>query len=223
MFFQGKRSPQILREGLKRGFTECTNHYCLRRTKKRRLHCSLSLTTKQIYYIEKGSMNWMDLAILSITGVAAFKGFRTGAIRQAVSLIAFILATFLCTRLSLLIEPFILKYFEVSTRTLRSVSLSLSFILIVIAVRWIGHNVEHLISFSLIRIGNRILGAVVSSFFILLFMGFIFLTIDTIFPLPSKPEKSHDLRITSHFYQPVKKIIPILFYLKSEDIFPDRE
>lgn len=163
-------------------------------------------------------MNWIDLMILSVAGFAAYRGYRTGVLRQVVSLCAFFLATFFCTRLSYLIEPLILSYFEVPERALRAVSLSLSFILIVVVVRWVGYKVERLVSFSLIRLGNRLLGALIAPFFVLLCVSFLFLTVDTIFPPPEESELSIDIRNKSRFYQPVKAIVPRIFYSSNRSI-----
>lgn len=164
-------------------------------------------------------MNWIDLAILIIVGLSAYRGFRTGFIRQVVSVIALLLAGYLSSRVAMYLEPGILRYFEISPRTLRVVSLTLSFIVIVICVRMAGRWLERLVSFSIIRLINRVLGAIIAPLVFLSLLSILFLLVDTIFP-PENPKGSvsQDIRKESRFYAPVRGIIPTLLLLNEETL-----
>lgn len=159
-------------------------------------------------------MNWIDLFILSVVVWATFRGFRTGIIRQVASLLSLLLATLFCSIFSSFVEFFLTQTFDISPQTVRLVATPLSFILIVFAIRFAGRIVERFICFSLLRLSNRILGAVVAPFFFLCLMSLFFFTIDTISPPKYSPKDNGDTsaRQKSLFYHPVKEIVPHLFF-----------
>lgn len=154
-------------------------------------------------------MNWIDLAITIIAGLSLIRGYRSGFIKQITSVLALVVAGFFCSKVALLLSPLIVRYFDVSAQVLKVASLSLSFVIIVWAIRFFSRKVERIISFSIIKTLNRFLGAILSPLVSLSLLSVLFLTIDTIFPpiTHTNKQQPEDIRVVSKFYMPVKHIV----------------
>lgn len=156
-------------------------------------------------------MNWIDLCLLSIIGLSVLKGYRSGLIRQATALAAIVIAGFLCGKLSGLFEYWIISSFEVQPRTVRFISIIFSFAGILTAVRYTGSLMHRSVKHTPLALFNRLAGAILAPTIALLLLSYLFVFIDTIFPIaPPKTEEQPNVRTSSRLYLPVRTLVPTL-------------
>ena len=104
-------------------------------------------------------MHWIDIIIVIILAVAAFRGFRKGLIIEVAGLLALILGIYGGIYLSDTTAQFIQREFEIDTPYLPIISLGISILLIVLLVYLVGKLVEKFINVISLKGVNQIFGA----------------------------------------------------------------
>lgn len=178
-------------------------------------------------------MNGLDLAIMVLLAISLYKGVREGFIRQFSLLVAIVLGFMCASSLALYTQPFLVSAFRLSLKQAHTVSLGLSFVLILILVFFVGRLLTKIISVTPLGILNRLLGMAVAALIMCTILGYLFIFVDTIF-LPitttvaqvqervaefngqkpvmvTMPLKSvEDIRNQSKLYYPIKHFVPTI-------------
>jgi len=155
-------------------------------------------------------MNYIiDLILLLCIGWGAYKGFRKGFIIQSFVILALVLAIWGGFAFAGILEPFMMKHFNMSELACSIVSFIIVFLLVLILVYTSGHLITKAVNATAMGMINRLAGAafgiltnaLILSVFILLFNRIndkkLFIEKETI-------EKTF-------LYKPIGKVAPAIF------------
>ncbi|WP_373701536.1 CvpA family protein [Porphyromonas loveana] len=152
-------------------------------------------------------MNAIDLFILIVLAIGLVKGLFDGIIKQAVSLIAIVLATYGCALLAIPIESWIAPAFGLSQGVAHTFGLIIGFLTILIIIPIAGKVVTGLVKMSPIGILNHVAGGIAGIAIAGILMSYLFLINDGIFTR-NQEEDMTSLRSSSALYDRVKNIVP---------------
>jgi membrane protein required for colicin V production len=158
-------------------------------------------------------MNYLDILILIILIISAFKGYQKGFIHQFVFLAALILGIFIAVKFTKFIAPYVQSHFIESANASKIASFVILFILVVICIHWLGKFLEK--TFEEVELGqlNKIAGvffSVSKTIFILSIIMVLlkFSIINLNWPKQKDIEKSFS-------YKPIESVAPAIFpYLR---------
>jgi len=156
-------------------------------------------------------MNWIDIIIIVFALVSFFKGWSDGLLRQVVMLIALVAAIYLCSSVAVLIRDYLYEsnWFPEHATAISMFSYILAFILIAGVIILAGSLLHKMLDVTPLSLPNRLAGAVFSLIFTALLIS---LTLNIIDHADSDSHIiSQETKVASHFYYPVKAIIPIVY------------
>lgn len=153
-------------------------------------------------------MNAIDLAILIILAIGLLKGLFDGIIKQAVSLIAIVVATYGCALLAVPIETWIGPFFGLSRGVAHTFALIVGFLAILIIIPMVGNKVSKIVGKTPIGILNHLAGGIVGIGIAAILMSYLFLIADNVFSRDEADSANPSLRNTSMLYDHVKNIVP---------------
>lgn len=154
-------------------------------------------------------MNFLDIIILVILGLAAISGFRKGLVMELTSLIALVLGVFVSMYFSEFMVDFLRTVFEIYDSNLHILAFIVTFALVVIIVNVIGKIVEKFVDILLLGIFNKIGGA----FFAVLkglFLLSLLIMVLNYFQFSQNWIKK-EAKEKSKFYSSVESIVPFLY------------
>lgn len=108
-------------------------------------------------------MNWFDLIVLLIVGITLVKGAMSGLVMQLASLAGVILGAIFAGQLSNLIAPKIVEWTSASSHIIGPLSYIVAFVLIMVAIFFLGKLVESAMKALQINTANRLAGALFCS------------------------------------------------------------
>lgn len=105
-------------------------------------------------------MNYLDIIIVVMLLASAINGFSKGFIIELASLAALVIGIYVAVFFSDVTADFLVTYFNFSTKYLSIISFALTFILVLIAVVFIGRIVEKFVDLLMLGFLNKIAGLV---------------------------------------------------------------
>lgn len=155
-------------------------------------------------------MNVIDIIIAAILIFAAIRGFITGLFSSVASLVAIIAGVFCAIHFSYYVENMLFdSVLEWSSKTYKIVAFGVTFLVVVLAIIFIGKLLTKLADITALGLLNKILGAIFGALKWSLILSVIFLLFDKFNKtIPFVEKKTLD---ESVLYSPVKSIIPTLF------------
>ena len=161
-------------------------------------------------------MNFIDLFLLIILGIAAFRGLQKGLVHEVAGLAALILGILGAIHFSDLTASLLIENVNLEGKYLGLVAFALTFVGIVIAVHFIANLIDKLVKAVALGFVNRLLGFVfglVKMAFILSILLVILNTIDRKAQFLPRDKIENSL-----LYKPVSDFAPMLFpFLKFEN------
>lgn len=158
-------------------------------------------------------LNWFDLVILTILLLALFRGYVTGFIKQAVSLLGVVLGAFLAGKLAPMIADKLVLFTDAGKHIISPVSYIFAFLIIYIIVFFVGRLLQSFVKALKLNALNRFTGAVFCSlkwFLVISLLLNILISID-----PDKNIIHNDIREQSYSYPHLKNLVTyIVPYLK---------
>ncbi len=152
-------------------------------------------------------INTLDIIMLIPLAWGLFMGFKKGLIIELASLIALIAGIYIAVHFSFLTASYISQYVDISEAYLPVISFILTFILVVLAVHFVGKIVEKLVKMVALGFFNRLGGALFSMFKYAVFVSVILLLVNKFMPgIVSEKDKQG-----SYLYEPVEEIAPFLW------------
>ncbi|MBK5195411.1 MAG: CvpA family protein [Proteiniphilum sp.] len=160
-------------------------------------------------------MNWFDILIGILLLIALVNGYRKGLIMQLVGLATIVLAAIFGGRLAESILPEIIGLVNLSPEAARVLSFILAFALIAIVLSIVGRLLQKFIDVVLLSFFNRILGAVIATGTMMLFLSII---LNLVLMLDKKEVViKKEIREESFFFERVEAVVPaIIPYLNQE-------
>jgi membrane protein required for colicin V production len=129
-------------------------------------------------------------------------------IRQVVSLVAFIVAIYLCREVAGSLSGFLSKLDWFPINYVGFTSYFIGFVLIVSVVVLAGNIVHRLISATPLSLFNHLIGGILGIVFMLFFISLIFNGLELLDKNSSL--LSQEVKVESRFYYTIKNIIPSL-------------
>jgi membrane protein required for colicin V production len=105
-------------------------------------------------------MNYLDIIIAILLILSAFNGFSKGFVIELTSLVALIAGLFAAVYFSDVTADFLTSYFSVSSKYLSIIAFTLTFILVLIAVVFVGRIVEKFVDMLMLGFLNKLAGLV---------------------------------------------------------------
>ena len=147
-------------------------------------------------------MHTLDVLILIMLAIGLMRGFATGVIRQAASIVGLLAAFVLSVQLMEPTGVLVTESLDVSPSVAPLVGFVLVFLAVQVAVFALARIVENLVGALRLTVVNRVLGGVVGAFKAALALSVLFLVIGS-FGVPEEPAQEASL-----FYDPVSSALP---------------
>jgi len=156
-------------------------------------------------------MNWLDIVIIICVVAGLIKGLRDGFVKQAISLLALIAAIFFAGKAAVAVRGLLLPLFssDFPPPLLTGICYLLAFIIIMVAIVFLGRLVELVVKMTPARPLNILLGGLFGLFIWILSLSILF-NILAVFDQNSKiiPKSTQE---KSLFYERTKEIVPNIY------------
>ncbi len=169
-------------------------------------------------------MNWFDLTVGILLLIAFINGYRKGLIMQLVGLATIILSAIFGGRVAQIILPEITRMINLSPEIAKVLSFVLAFAAIAIVLSLIGRLLQRFIDVVLLSFINRLLGAVIASGTMMVFLSIILnlvLMLDKNEQVINKKVKEESI-----FFERIEAVVPaIVPYLEPQlwdEIIPEK-
>lgn len=154
-------------------------------------------------------MNWLDITLVCLIGIALLKGLFDGVIKQVVSLIAVIVALMFAGKAGDIIRIYLVKMDWFPVSTLSVISYVLGFLVILAACILVAQLVHKLIDVTPLGILNHLFGGLLGALTMVLFLS-LFLNLWDV--VDSKEVLlSRQSRKESQLYAGIKAVVPAIF------------
>jgi len=156
-------------------------------------------------------MNFLDIIIIIPIIWFVYKGYKKGFIIELASLAGLILGIYVAIHYSANITSFLDGFLNLEYKYINIIAFALTFIIVVIAVMFIGRILEKIIKVVMLGFVNRIIGAVFGIVKILLILSFLILLLELI----DDRQKfiTEERKESSMLYYPVASIAPTVISL----------
>jgi len=165
--------------------------------------------------------NAFDLIIILLFAWSAYSGYTNGLIASAASLIALLLGVWGAIKFSSVVGVYLTNVIHIDERYLNLIAFAITFILIVIAVHFIGKAIEGIAEAAALGLVNKVFGA---AFGILKF-AFIISVILVFFKVANKKISflTPEFKEKSLFFNPISNFAPSIFNYLHFDEFKNEE
>lgn len=151
-------------------------------------------------------MNIIDIVILISLIIAAISGFMKGLVLSVASFVGFFLGIIVSFRFAGTVQQILIDLTGSEGRYLYLVGFLICFVLVTIAVHFIGKAIEKLVEMVALGFLNRLTGAVFGVLKSLLVFSALIYALAYIDP--DKQLITLEQQQSSFFYQPLEKVIP---------------
>lgn len=145
-------------------------------------------------------MNYLDILLLLPLLYGAYKGFSRGFVIEVATLLGLILGVYIAIKFSDYTENILRDFLDISSKYLSYIALSVTFLLVVVAIYLLGKMLTKLVDIVSLGLVNKLLGTVLGvakSFVILCIILLIVDALDDKFQFMNKEVKENSL-----FYNP---------------------
>ncbi len=162
-------------------------------------------------------MNWIDLIIIIILGVALFRGFTEGFVKEVASLAALIIGIWGAIRFSAFTAGKLYEWFDMTGQYVGVIAFLVTFGVIVVIINFVGILVDKVVDTVSLGFLNRLLGIVFGLFKSVLILSVFMVILNAIdVRRPFLPKEKIE---ESMFYNPISDIAPALFPIIGEGDF----
>lgn len=162
-------------------------------------------------------MNYIDFIIIILIIFGVVRGFTDGLVKELASLAALILGIWGAIKFSSFTAGKLYDYFDMTGRYVGIIAFVITFILIVIAIHFVGLIADKFIDAISLGFLNRLLGMVFGCFKTALILSVIFVVLNAIDA--KHPFLPKDKIAQSKFYNPIADIAPAIFPIIGEGSF----
>lgn len=104
--------------------------------------------------------NWLDIIILGLASGLAYKGYKTGLIRQATTIIAIMLGIYMAAEQYDVFANFIQQKFELNLQLANLISFGIIIIVVSIIVNYLGQLLEQMLNVLSLEVIDNLGGSV---------------------------------------------------------------
>ena len=162
-------------------------------------------------------MNYIDIIIIVILGIAMIRGFINGFVRELASLAALILGIWGAIKFSSFTAARLYDYFDMTGKYVGIIAFIITFLIIVVIIHFIGLLVDKLMKAVALGFINKLLGIAFGLLKSVLIMSVIFMVLNAIEQhRPFLPKEKIE---GSMLYNPISDIAPAIFPIIGEANF----
>jgi membrane protein required for colicin V production len=162
-------------------------------------------------------MNYIDIIIIVILGIAMIRGFVNGFVRELASLAALILGIWGAIKFSSFTAARLYDYFDMTGKYVGIIAFIITFLIIVVIIHFIGLLVDKLMKAVALGFINKLLGIAFGLLKSVLIMSVIFMVLNAIEQhRPFLPKEKIE---GSMLYNPISDIAPAIFPIIGEANF----
>lgn len=154
-------------------------------------------------------MNYLDIIILLFLLFSAINGLRNGFIAEVVSFASLIVGIWGAIKFSGITSEFLIENFNMKSEYLGIISFTVTFLLIVLLIYFVGNVVKKLVSSVLPGIIDHLVGLIFGIVKSALILSVVFIVFDKIDN--SVHILSEDTKAESRLYEPVRSFAPSIF------------
>ena len=157
-------------------------------------------------------MNWLDIIIIVCLAIGLIKGLKDGLIKQAVSLIALVIAIIFAGQVSVPVQVFLMQHITgdaVSPQIITAICYIIAFVLIIVIIHLIGKLVSFAIKLTPAKPLNILLGGLFGIFIWTLSLSILF-NLLAVFDSGSIII-SKQLQEQSALYYPIRQVLPMIY------------
>ena len=162
-------------------------------------------------------MNFIDIIIIILVLLAAFKGFSRGLIKELVSLISLIAGVYIASNFSVYVEKYLNYNFQKTEEYNTIISFILVFLIIYLSLKLAGIIIHKFVKIIQLNLINKILGLLFGASKALLIIAFILFELNhleqSFSTIISKNQKEE-----SKLYPLVVEIIPTISPIAKEKL-----
>ena len=162
-------------------------------------------------------MNWVDLLILVVLGIAVVRGFIDGFVKEVAALAALILGIWGAIKFSAFTAAKLYEWFDMTGQYVGIIAFLVTFGVIVVVIHFVGILADKAIDVISLGFLNRILGIVFGLIKNVLILSVIFSVLNAVDarrPFINKRKISE-----SKLYNPISDIVPAIFPVLGEGNF----
>lgn len=166
-------------------------------------------------------MNWLDIAIIAITGFGFVKGLFDGIVKQVVSLIALLAAIYFSSKFAIPIESYMERFEFISPMLIAPLSYILAFSIILTVLGFIGSAIHKAISITPLGFFNHVFGGFLGALISALGLSILFNLMGSLHIFNIVIPK--DVIADSELIKGVSQILPLLFpHLNFYDLIKEK-
>ena len=167
-------------------------------------------------------MNFIDIIIVILVLIAAYKGFFNGLIKELISLIALVVGVYIASHFSVYVEKQLNYIFPKIEEYNAIISFALVFLIIYLSLKLAGIIIHKFVKIIQLNLINKISGLLFGSLKAVLIIAFILLEINHLeqsfnITIPKKQKEE------SKLFDPLSKIIPTISPIAKEKIKNNKE
>jgi len=155
-------------------------------------------------------MNYVDIAIIIVLGTSMLFGFSNGFVKEIAALAALVVGVWGAFKFSSFTAQTLYDFFDISGKYTDIIAFIITFVLIIIAIHFIGIVIDKFVNAFTLGLLNKLFGAafgLLKSALILSVIFFIFNTVDA-----KKPFLPKGAINQSKLYNPISDIVPTIFF-----------
>jgi membrane protein required for colicin V production len=154
-------------------------------------------------------MSFIDIILIAIFIFAGFKGFQKGFVSQFASLAGLLLGIWGAIKFSDYTAGLITENFHLTTEYLPLIAFAVTFVIIVVAIHFLGVAVEGVFDLAFLGFANSILGVVFGVLKTAFILSVIIVIMEKASPKYNVLPK--DIAEKSLFYHPIARLAPAIF------------
>jgi membrane protein required for colicin V production len=162
-------------------------------------------------------MNYIDFIIIIILVFGLLRGYTDGLVKEAASLAALILGIWGAIKFSSFTAARLYDWFDMTGQYVGITAFVITFLIIVIAIHFVGVIADNFVCAISLGFLNRLLGIAFGFFKTILILSVIFVILNAIDA--RHPFLPHNKLERSKFYNPIADIAPAIFPIIGEGSF----
>jgi membrane protein required for colicin V production len=155
-------------------------------------------------------MNYLDIILIILLGLGLIRGFTNGLVRELTSLAALILGIFGAIKFSDLTSSLLIEHFNLSGNYLPVLSFAITFVVIIIAVHFVGDMLDKFSKIPVLSMVNRLAGMVFGLLKTALIVSILLVILGALDKRAGFLPK--DKIADSFLYEPVYNLAPFIFH-----------
>ncbi len=162
-------------------------------------------------------MNWIDIVILIILGVAVVRGFIDGFVKEVAALAALVLGIWGAIKFSAFTAGRLYEWFDMSGQYVGIIAFLITFGVIVVVIHFVGILADKVVDSVSLGFLNKILGMLFGLIKNVLILSVIFCILNAIDA--KRPFINKEKIGRSKLYNPISDIVPAIFPVLGEGNF----